>query len=96
MTITEHRERLKSKGYTEFEKMEAMTHVWSDSACKGYCIEVLERRGYDHDQIMNFLEDLSRAFRSISVPEAEKKYQNPYFLAETCPEYRRNVLGWKD
>ena len=48
------------------------------------------------EEIYQFLPTTKGTIVLAKWPEAEKKYQNPYFWAETCPEYRRNVLGWKD
>lgn len=48
--------------------------IWSNDACYGYCIEALERAGFDRETIMRVRSCLHDAFEELTVEEAERKW----------------------
>ena len=51
-----------------------MVSVWSNEACRGYCVEAMENAGLDQATIEKVCRGLSQAFDELSVEDAERKW----------------------
>lgn len=47
---------------------------WSNDACRGYCIDAMQRAGIDKEQIANVLDYLFISFDTLTEEEAEQKF----------------------
>lgn len=59
-------------GRTLADAMRETTHIWSNEACKGYCIAALQAAGYSREQITEVLRQLAIAFDDIAIDDAEQ------------------------
>lgn len=50
-----------------------MVSIWSNEACRGYCVEAMENAGLDQTTIEKVCRGLSQAFDELSVEDAERK-----------------------
>lgn len=79
MTINEYLKSLPdmvSKDGTSLKDgMMDTCEIWSNSACKGYCIKAMQEAGLPDDQIREVLSALRYVFDDISIETAEKIYQ---------------------
>lgn len=48
--------------------------IWSNEACRGYCVEAMENAGLDQATIEKVNRGLSQAFDELSVEDAERKW----------------------
>lgn len=51
-----------------------MVSIWSNEACRGYCVDAMERAGLDRETIGKVLSGLHEAFDELTVEEAERKW----------------------
>ena len=51
-----------------------MVSVWSNEACRGYCVEAMKNAGLDQATIEKVCRGLSQAFDELSVEDAERKW----------------------
>ena len=56
------------------ELMIDTTQIWSNEACKGYCILAMQDAGFEADQIRAVLSAMRWAFDEKTVEEAEEAY----------------------
>jgi hypothetical protein len=56
------------------ELLVAETSIWTNEACYGYCIEAMERAGFDRKDIERVRRGLHEAFDELTVEEAERKW----------------------
>ena len=78
MTIKEYMENMETatkEGQGLADVMLESARVWSNGACKGYCIDAMERAGYSREQISDVLACLRGAFGDLTVEEAEQVYK---------------------
>lgn len=50
------------------------TSIWTNDACRGYCVAALESAGFQRKEIVKIMAGLTQAFDSYSVEEAERKW----------------------
>lgn len=48
--------------------------IWSNDACRGYCLKAMQNAGFDDTQIAKVLNNLFYSFDEITIGEAEKIY----------------------
>lgn len=46
-------------------------HIWSNDACKGYCMAAMESAGFTREQIKDVLAALDRSFDEMTIEEAK-------------------------
>ena len=51
-----------------------MVSIWSNEACRGYCVEAMKNAGLDQATIEKVNRGLSQAFDELSVEDAERKW----------------------
>ena len=51
-----------------------LVSIWSNEACRGYCVEAMENAGLDQATIEKVNRGLSQAFDELTVEEAERKW----------------------
>ena len=73
MTIREYLDDLQATGNAALaEEMQNAVNVWSNKACRGYCIAAMGAAGFSRDQISGVLDELQKAFDEISVDDAAR------------------------
>ena len=81
MTVKEYMEGLEAtsdelktdkQGFTDV--MMESARIWSNNACRGYCIDAMQRAGYSREQIADALRCLNASFHSLTTEEAEQVY----------------------
>lgn len=73
MTVKEFMNGLQAAGNKALaEEMQNAANVWSNDACRGYCIAAMQAAGYTRNQISGVLDELTAAFEGISVDAAER------------------------
>lgn len=82
MTIKDYMEGLKAtakglkneNGADFVEIMAESVRIWSNNACKGYCIDAMQRAGYSREQISGVMACLRASFDDLTPEEAEQIY----------------------
>ena len=57
------------------EVMAASVSIWSNDACRGYCIDAMQRAGMERKQISRVLAALQLSFDEMTADEAERVYR---------------------
>lgn len=57
------------------EMMISSVCIWSNDACKGYCIDAMQRAGMSREQIQDVLNQLRGSFDEMTEDEAERVYK---------------------
>lgn len=70
MTVAEFLERNLMLGSEVLD----MVSVWSNEACRGYCVRAMENAGLDRETIKGVLRGLHWAFDELTVEDAEQKW----------------------
>lgn len=52
------------------------TNIWTNEACRGYVIKVLERMEKSKEEIEKVISNLNASFDEISIEEAEQAWRN--------------------
>lgn len=78
MTINEFIESLpelkNDNGASIKEALLDTTCIWSNDACRGYCLKAMQNAGFDDIQISKVLNNLFSSFDEMTIREAEKIY----------------------
>lgn len=53
-------------------EMDKRVHLWSNYACKGYCVTAMKNAGLDPEQMKKVLQGLRWAFDEKTIEEAEQ------------------------
>lgn len=61
----------KTDGTSLFDTQIDNMHIWSNDACKGYCVLAMEDAGYNREQIRDVLRQFSDVFDFVSQDQAE-------------------------
>lgn len=61
----------KTDGTSLFDTLIDNMHIWSNDACKGYCVLAMEDAGYNREQIRDVLRQFSDVFDFVSQDQAE-------------------------
>lgn len=73
MTVTDFLADIRETGNKAFEaEMQNTVNIWSNEACRGYCIAAMKAAGFTREQISKAVEELPAAFEDISVDDAAK------------------------
>lgn len=73
MTVNDFLKDIRETGNKTFEtEMLKTVSIWSNEACRGYCISAMKAAGFTREQISKVVEELPAAFDNISVEDAEK------------------------
>lgn len=66
---------MKSKDGTSLrETMAETVNIWSNDACRGYCIDAMKHAGFTREQIQAVLSELRYSFNEKTETEAERIY----------------------
>lgn len=73
MTVKEFLADIQETGNKAFEaEMQNTVNIWSNEACRGYCIAAMKAAGYTREQIAEVVEELPAAFEDISIDDAAR------------------------
>lgn len=56
------------------DAMKEITHIWSNDACRGYCIAAMKAAGMTEEQINKVLSEMYYVFDEKTISEAEDIY----------------------
>lgn len=73
MTIKNYMDALAAAGYNP-DQLTDVVHIWSNEACKGYCIDAMQQAGLNADQIRAAVKAMSNSFDNITINKAAQLY----------------------
>lgn len=78
MTIKEYMQSLQElphradDGQTIADAMAEIMSIWSNDACRGYCIKAMQEAGLQEEQQAAVLHQMDRAFDEVTIEQAEQ------------------------
>lgn len=51
-------------------------YIWSNDACRGYCINTMQILGVDNDTIKQVVQAMYYSFDELTITEAEETFNN--------------------
>ena len=82
MTVKAYRESLEAlphtskDGRTLADILADSADIWSNDACKGYCIKAMQAAGVEEETICKVLNEFRDVFEFVNVDEAERAYRD--------------------